>query len=241
MRTKTLILSALLGALGSVAVQAQTNVYSLNAVGYINVTLYPGYNLVTCPLIASPDNTLNTIFNNSGGLYNGDTIYIFQNGVGYSGTVQGRANEWGTGGAGGTNTITPGQAVFFFNHGTTNITNTFVGTVPSGGTNSLVAGYNLVGSMVPTSGDLYSNSISALSNTTPNIGDLLYVFDPTQQRYTFAYKVVSVAASRNGTSPWQESAGGDPVTAGPGEGFFYLNTTTTSTAINWVENFSVSQ
>jgi len=239
MRTKTLILSALLGALGSVAVQAQTNVYSLNAVGYINVTLYPGYNLVTCPLLASPDNTINTLFNNSTATYNGDSIYLFQNGVGYSLITQGRAGSWNNGG--GTNTILPGQAIFYFNHGTTNITNTFVGTVPSGGTNVLVPGYNLVGSMVPTSGDLYSNSISALSNTTPNIGDLLYVFDPTQQKYTFAYKVVSVAASRNGTSPWQETAGGDPVTAGPSEGFFYLNNNTSSVSINWVENFSVSQ
>jgi hypothetical protein len=239
MRTKTLILSALLGALGSVAVQAQTNVYSLNAVGYINVTLYPGYNLVTCPLLASPDNTINTLFNNASDIYNGDSIYLFQGGVGYSLITQGRAGSWSS--SGGTNTIAPGQAVFFFNHGTTNITNTFVGTVPSGGTNILVPGYNLVGSMVPTSGDLYSNSISALSNTTPNIGDLLYVFDATQQTYTFAYKVVSVAASRNGTSPWQETAGGDPVIPSPGEGFFYLNNTTTSTPINWVENFSVSQ
>jgi len=239
MRTKTLILSALLGALGSVAVQAQTNVYSLNAVGYINVTLYPGYNLVTCPLICTPDNTINTLFNNSTGLYNGDSIYIFQNGHGYTLITQGRANSWSS--SGGTQTITNGEAVFFFNHGTTNVTNTFVGTVPSGGTNLLGPGYNLVGSIVPTSGDLYSNSISALSNTTPNIGDLLYVFDATQQKYTFAYKVVSPAAAHNGTSPWQESAGGDPVIAGPGEGFFYLNNTATSTTINWVENFSVSQ
>jgi hypothetical protein len=239
MRTKTLLLSALLGALGSVSMQAQTNVYSLNVVGYVNVTLYPGYNMITCPLIASPDNTINTLFNNSGGAFNGDSIYIFQNGVGYSLITEGRAGSWNNGG--GTNSILPGQAVFYFNHNSTNETNAFVGTVPSGSlTNTLVPGYNLVGSIVPTSGDLYSNSISALSNTTPNVGDLLYVFQAPIQSYTNAYKVVNLAVAHNGTSPWQESQGGDPIISTPGEGFFYFNSSTTA-SIEWVENYSVSQ
>ena len=63
MRTKTLALSALLGALGTAGALAQ-NVYSLNAVGYINVTLAPGYNIVTCPLIVSPTNTVANLFPN---------------------------------------------------------------------------------------------------------------------------------------------------------------------------------
>jgi hypothetical protein len=248
MRTKTLLLSALLGAMGSVAVQAQTNVYSLNAVGYITTTLYPGYNLITVPLITAVDtntglpNTLETLFNNSTGAYNGDSVYIFANPPGsYTVIAQGKADKWGTGGVDGTNQINPGQAVFYFNHGTTNITNIFVGTVPSGGTNVLVPGYNLVGSMVPTSGDLFSNSISALSNATPNIGDLVYVYDPVLQVYSSIYKAVALAASHNGNSPWQFSAGGDPSITNVGTGFFYFNNSSTSTSINWVENYSVSQ
>jgi hypothetical protein len=111
--------------------------------------------------------------------------------------------------------------------------------VPSGGTNVLVPGYNLVGSMVPTSGDLYSNSISALSNVPPNKGDIVYVFDATSQGYSAAYK--ATPAAPNGNSPWSLAAGGDPSIPGPGAGFFYLNNTTTSTSLNWVENYSVSQ
>jgi hypothetical protein len=237
MRTKTLILSALLGALGSVAVQAQTNVYSLNAVGYINVTLYPGYNLVTCPLLASPDNTINTLFSDSTGIYNGDSIYLFTGGQGYSLITKAVLGTWNN--SGGTNTLSPGTACFFFNAHGTNITNTFVGTVSSGGTNLLVPGYNLVGSMVPTSGDLYSNSISALSNVPPNKGDLVYVFDPLTQGYSGAYK--STPATPNGNSPWNAAAGGDPSISADSDGFFYLNNTTTATTLNWVENFSVSQ
>ncbi len=237
MRTKTLLLSALLGTIGSVAVQAQTNVYSLNAVGYITQVLQPGYNLITCPLLASPDNTINTLFSDTNGVYNGDSIYLFTGGFGYSLITKAVLGTWNNGG--GTNTLMPGTACFFFNHTTTSVTNIFVGTVPSGGTNVLVPGYNLVGSMVPTSGDLYSNSISALSNVPPNKGDLVYVFDPATQGYSAAYK--ATPATPNGNSPWSLAAGGDPSIPSVGDGFFYLNNTTTSTPLNWVENYSVSQ
>jgi hypothetical protein len=237
MRTKTLLLSALLGAVGSVAVQAQTNVYSLNAVGYIQQILEPGYNLITCPLLASPDNTINTLFSDTNGVYNGDSIYLWTfQGTSYSVITKAVLGTWNNGG--GTNTLMPGAACFFLNAHGTNITNYFVGTVPTGGTNVLVPGYNLVGSMVPTSGDLYSNSISALSNVPPNKGDLVYVFDAASQGYSAVYK--ATPAAPNGNSPWS-AATGDPSIPGPGAGFFYLNNTTTSTPLNWVENYSVSQ
>ncbi len=57
MRTKTLALSAILGALGTAAALAQsTNVYSINSVGYINTT-FPAssYTILTCPLICGTD------------------------------------------------------------------------------------------------------------------------------------------------------------------------------------------
>ena len=46
MRTKTLILSAVAGFIGCAAALADTNVYSLNAVGYINVTCQPGFTMI---------------------------------------------------------------------------------------------------------------------------------------------------------------------------------------------------
>jgi hypothetical protein len=241
MRTKTVLLSALLGALGSVSVHAQ-NVYSLNAVGYINETIYPGYNLISCPLITSPDQTLNTILPNgtgTGGPYDGDTVYFFSPTSGYT-TTQGRAA--GTGGTGwtangSTNIIAPGTGFWLYSGNSNNVTVTLVGTVPSGPmTNALQVGYNLVSSIVPMSGDLYSNSISAFTNVNP--GDTLYLFDPTVQSYTKAYKAVNPAIAGNGGSPWKLSAGGDPVIPNVGQAFFYLSS---SSLINWVENYSVSQ
>jgi hypothetical protein len=58
MRTKTLALSTILSALGAASVVAQNNVYSLNAVGYINVSCPPGYSILTCPLIVGVDNSV---------------------------------------------------------------------------------------------------------------------------------------------------------------------------------------
>jgi len=241
MRTKTVLLSALLGALGSVSVHAQ-NVYSLNAVGYINETIYGGYNIISCPLLCTDpsgaqDNQVSNILNNSSGQFNGSTLYFFSGGAN-SGSTQGRTGSWANNG--GTNVLAPGVAVWL--HATSNMTVTFVGSVATGPvTNVLNPGYNLVSSIVPTSGDYYSNSISSLSNITANISDALSVYDPTQQEFTFEYTVESLGAARNGNSPWATSHHGDPVVPNVGEGFFYFNNTSTSTPIDWVENYSVNQ
>jgi len=254
MRTKTLALSALLGMLGSASVMAQsTNVYSVNAVGYINVTLYPGYNIVTCPLIASPDNTIATLLNNLSGAYQSGpkhaSVTSYTDGVGFTGSDTAGSASGGTAGwqNNGTITINPGQAVFFFNPlpiaTGTNMTATFVGTVPqtstptnsqlpNGLTNYLVHGYNLVGSAVPVSGDIVTNTISALPGAN---FDFVLIFDPT--------KVGSVQGGY-GTQGEIEYTGGSwpanhPILSGPSEGFWYNHHSATTTNV-WVENFSVN-
>jgi len=227
MRTKTILLSALLGTLGSVSLMAQssTNVYSLNVVGYINVTVEPGYNIVSCPLIASPDNTLNTLLPNSTGAYKGWKVYFFSGGV-YSQIESGSKSGWALG---GTNTIEPGKAVFVENTFTTNVTVTFVGTVPSGTiTNTLAPGFNLVGSVLPASGDLVTNSLTQLTNAVK--GDKVYVNDPVNG-YTSPGGVYT--AAKSGFTP------SNPTIPNVGEGFFYQNNNG-STALNWVESFSAS-
>jgi len=243
MRTKTLLLSALLGALGSVSVHAQ-NVYSLNAVGYINVTLEPGWTILTCPLIASPDNTIATLLNNTAGAYQSATgkalVYAFSGGV-YSGSdtagkLSGGAAGWQNN---GTITLNPGEAVFFFNPnpiGTgANMTATFVGTVPTGTlTTPLIPGYNLVGSQVPVTGDLVTNSLSTLTNGQKN--DFIYTYDSDAGSAT-------TQIGYGGQNVYHPAAGGwsagDPTITNVYNGFFYYNATTTGTTNNWVENYSV--
>src|SRR5260370_14962017 len=63
MRTKTLLLTAALAAAGALSSMAQSNVYSLNIVGYVNLTLSPGFNLVSTPLLASASD-VNTVLTN---------------------------------------------------------------------------------------------------------------------------------------------------------------------------------
>jgi hypothetical protein len=72
MRTLTKIAS--LSALAAMALSARSQgVYSLNAVGYINLQIYAGNNLIANQLSDTPDNTLDTIFAN-GGVLAGSTF-----------------------------------------------------------------------------------------------------------------------------------------------------------------------
>lgn len=241
-----MLLSALLGAIGSVSVMAQTNVYSLNAVGYINVTLLPGFNQVTVPLICSPDNTVGTVLNNSNGALTGSQVYFYTPSGGYDvpDTAKSTSGKFGTTNANGwafngTNVAAPGVGFWFDNVGTSNLVVTFVGTVPTGPvTNALVSGFNLVGSVVPMSGDLASNSISSLTNY--NIGDQVYTFDPTQPPAS-AYTIYSSATGKFAGHGYlgQWTANGDPIIPAVGQGFWYNNNSVTT--VNWVENYSVSQ
>ena len=67
MRTKTLILAAALTAAGLASSLAQSNVYSLNVVGYVNKTLTGGslFSVVNNPLNTT-NNTLAGIFGAGG-------------------------------------------------------------------------------------------------------------------------------------------------------------------------------
>ncbi len=220
-----MLLSALLGTLGSVSLMAQsTNVYSLNAVGYINVTVEPGFNIVSCPLIASPDNTINTLLTNGTGQFKKWGFFAFNPASGsYDTEAIGTGTGW-TGG--GTNTLAPGQAAWLFNPSSVATNITFVGTVPSGSiTNSISPGFNLISSVLPTSGNIVTNTL--MNFTTQVKKDQVFTFNATTQTYNPA----DIATATGWTA--------DPVQANVGGGFWYVNNT--NVVNNWVENFSVGQ
>lgn len=225
MRTKALLLSALVGALGAVAVNAQTNVYSLNAVGYINITAYPGFNLISCPLIGSPDNSLNTLLPDTNGQDKSWQVY-FYNPTATPSYQQISGGPHGWAGTSGTNTLSPGQAAWLFNPSNTSYTVTFVGTVPTGSipTTLYASSFNLVSSAVPASGDLVTNPITAFSTQTK--GDQVYTYNPTN---TPAYTQYSVGA--HGFLP------GNPQIPSVGTGFWYFNAQATNNT--WTENFTL--
>lgn len=219
-----MLLSALLGTLGSVSLMAQsTNVYSLNAVGYINVTVQPGYNIVSCPLIASPDNTINTLLPQGTSQYKKWQFWGFSPATGY---VEELGQPNGTWSKGGTSTLNPGQAGWLFNPGANPSNITFVGTVPSGSlTNALApSSFNLVSSVLPTSGDLLTNPL--INFTTATKKDQVWMYTPGTG---FKDTILQPAG-------W---SAGDPVQSTVGGGFFYFNASTSTN--NWVESFSVGQ
>jgi len=226
MRTKTILLSALLGGLGSVSLMAQsTNVYSLNAVGYINVTVQPGFNIVSCPLIASPDNTINTLLTNGTGQYKKWQFWGYSPATGHYTEELGQPTSWN---AGGNSVLAPGQAAWLYNPGANPSNITFVGTVPSGSlTNTLISkSFNLVSSILPTSGDLVTNPLTSLTAVTSK--DQVWMYTPGPGGHY-------VETVKN-PSGWNA---GDPVQAIVGGGFWYFNNAATNN--NWVESFSVGQ
>ncbi len=237
MRTKTLLLTAGLTALGSAALMAQTNVYSVNAVGYINVVCPPGFSMIADQLIGPTNNQIGTIMSDAAG--NLDNVYIYKyNGSGFTSdhgasATSSFANNWANGGV---ITLNPGEAAWFKNPTSTPITNTFVGTVPTGTLTNAIAGggaYTMLSSVVPQGGDLATN----LGLTNFNNLDQIFVFNPTTQQYqTFNVNFNTGASGYNSDF---EGNGGDPQLA-VGQGFWY-HAATASPPITWTRTFNVNQ
>jgi hypothetical protein len=150
MRTKALLLAAAFAAAGVATSTAQ--VYSVNAVGYVNVDLTPGFNMVSNPLNAA-DNSIKAIYKNvQGGVPVGYKIFAFNSATGSYDTIlwndldgifepDDLASK----------PITPGNGVFVYlpsNAATTKLT--FVGEVPQGTlSNPLPKGFSIKASQVP--------------------------------------------------------------------------------------------
>jgi hypothetical protein len=196
-------------------------VYSVNIVGYVNLTLGPGYSLVANQLNASPNNGLDAVFPSvplesqvQKFVNNNFTVDI------YDGT------SWLDGGTGdpSTTTVSPGEGFFFFNPTATAITSTLVGEVITGNgiTVPLPAGYSLVSSKVPQ--DI---SLTA-ANGFPQVLEMQY------QSFTGTGFNVLI----NDGAGWLDAATGDPADARPtvGQGFFIFNPD--ATAHNWVRDFN---
>jgi hypothetical protein len=120
-------------------IAASAQVYSVNVVGYVNVNLTPGFNLIANPLNNTTGNDLNTLIPNP---EFGAAVYA------YDGTQFVPSSFFG---AWDPNlTLAPGQG--FFIQVSQETTVTFVGEVLQGAASNMTvpAGLSLLGSMVPT-------------------------------------------------------------------------------------------
>jgi hypothetical protein len=167
MRTKTLLLAAAFSAVGAATAMAQ--VYSVNAVGYVNTALKKGFNLIANPLDAGADNTVAKLL---AGVPDGTVVYTYAPGSGYSvNTLD--LGEWSNPNA----TLVPGQG--FFVRTPSAVTVTFVGEVKQGNLSTpLAKGFNLVASQVPQAGKISTDLKLSVAD-----GDLVYKFNADTQGY----------------------------------------------------------
>jgi hypothetical protein len=206
MRTKTLLLTAALGLAGIASSMAQ--VYSVNAVGYVNVTTPISANPSTFLLAGNPlngtNNALTTILPTAP---EGTRIYLFR-----AGTFE--IKEYSFGAWDADTTINPGEGFFVeFPTGTPSpATLTFVGEVPQGTlVNTLPPGFSLRSSIVPQAG-----AITAVLGLTATEGDRVYQFDRATQSYDISeFSFGAWDAEPNvqvAEGFWYENVSGAPIT-----------------------------
>jgi hypothetical protein len=220
MRTKTILLSGVVAALSGASLMAQ--VYSLNAVGYINVTVPNGFSIIADQLYSVNQSTpqyISPLLDSQllDGAHNGVEIFKYSPTSGYTTLI---TTSGGWAGPASTTTLNPGEAVFIYNPFPTNLTLTFVGQVPQGSlTNTLLQNFNLASSIVPQAG-----AVDSALGLTPHAGDEVFLYDSVNGYSTF----IAV------TSGW---AGGVAPNPAVGQGFFYY--TGNAAGVSWTRTFTV--
>jgi len=212
-------MAAALVAAGTLASNAQ--VYSVNAVGYVNKTVAKGtFALLSNPLNAS-NNTVSNILNN---VPDDTALYIWDT-AGKKFLIDSYNSAFGGWQTLGNSNINPGSGFFIKAPAAADVKLTFVGEVPQGtGANALqtplVPGFQIVSSQVPQAG-----TITDLGYT-PQDQDSVYQFNTSKQ----GYDIYQYDATFGSWSP-------DLKPLDVGEAVF-LNT---SKAGTWTRNFTVNQ
>jgi hypothetical protein len=231
MRTKVLLCAAAMAA-GLASLSAQ-NVYSLNVVGYVNVTLpAQQFYAVANPLDASLGGTVaggnditNLFSTAAGNIAANSSIATFNSAlVDYDPaiTFNGKSGTWNANLA-----MPPGASALYFNAGATATVVTFVGQVAQG--NYTVAtlpaqAFKLAGSPVPLGGDI--SDLNTKLGLVPSANDSIATFNGATVDW-------NPAVTWNGKSSTWNSA----LTINPGQGFLYFNAS--ASPKTWVSNFTV--
>lgn len=226
MKTKALLLAGILLATGVASTTAQ--VYSVNAVGYVSVTLAPGeFKIIGNPLNnvtnGVQSNTLNEILPNAPN--NVVNIYRFSAGTQSYSLHTKRSSGWSNGGA--TVAINPGEGFFIQNTALTNITLTFVGEVPQGSSLSItVLGgtFNLVAPHVPIGGLVETDLGLPVTSANNSNAEQVYLYRGG------AYQLFTRRLT------W---ASGQQPSLNVGEGFFYRPNNLDATK-QWTKSFTTS-
>jgi len=209
MRTKTLILAAVLSVAGAATSSAQ--VYSVNMVGYINLQIPRGFSMIANQLnnTATGGNTVSNLF---AGAPEGTTLYTFNPATqGYAANTY-DIGEWTNPGF----LLTAGEGAFIL--APSAFTNTLVGEVVLSSSITVPQGFSIKSSVIPQAGSLVTNLNFPVAE-----GDTIYRFNNATGQYT---------ANTFDIGEW--SAGAAPV-PNVGESFFVLTLATKT----WTRSFSV--
>jgi hypothetical protein len=224
MKAKTLLIAAATLAVGAITSQAQ--VYSQNVVGYINVQLTNGFNLVANQLDLDGTGTNNTIGGVLGTNFPVNTTKVSTWDPATSGyrTVTLLASGWSSGSAGPyiKNAIQPGGSFFVQVASPTNFT--IVGTVLPNATNNTVypSQYQMTAYKWPVSGYLTTNLNYAPNAPIGTTYDTVLQWNPATQGFVTHKKLAAT---------WQA---GSPL-LGVAEGFFLIPNQSTT----WTNGFTI--
>ncbi len=212
MRTKVLLGAAALAAGLATSAMAQSNVYSLNVVGYYNVPLAASQKLMIANQLNTTNNTLGALIPAPA-----DSSSFFK----YSGGFQsyqydGLGGQWDPD---GNATLNPGEGGFFVSPQATTLT--FVGEVLQGNlTNTLPIGVKVLrSSVVPQQG-----GITTVLGLPGEDSDSLFTYSGGYASYQY-----------DGLgNQWDPT---EPV-INVGQAFFYVKANS-SVSSNWIRNFTV--
>lgn len=228
MKAKALLLAAAVLAVGATTSMAQ--VYSANAVGYVNLTLPPGFSLIANPL----DNTNNGLNTLLPGMPNNSRVYRFDNGANYVvSTYLTAVGRWTS-----NMVFNPGDGFFVFVAGANPVNVTFVGEVPQGNlVNDLTAGiFQIKGSQVPQALPL------GRPNSTVGVATLEYPAVVNDQVFLFSNTTGYSVATYRQIGPNQLWTGTGVTADGPvipvAAGFFLFRAP--AGTADWTRTFSVN-
>jgi hypothetical protein len=239
MRTKTLLLTAAVGMVGIATSLAQ--VYSVNAVGYVNLTLRsnPGGptlgTIIANPLIGT-NNSLNTILTLPD-THDGTVIYRFDPATqNYKDPISYIAGFGWLAVDEADLVINPGEAFWIYPQGPDPLSITFVGDVPQGALSNPLPPANKLSmrsSQVPQQAPLGSTGDTTTLQFAGDDGDVVYIFDPAIQNYKDPYSFID---GFGWLGPDGDEKG--PI-IGVGTGFF-VQKSPTAVKTSWDRTFNVN-
>jgi len=212
-------------AAGLATAMAQSNVYSLNVVGYYNVTVPQGKYYMIANQLNTTNNQIQYVMPTAQD-FTGFFKYV---GGGYQSTTYYGADLGGSGWDQPTFTLNPGETGFIQDPGTPGgQTLTFVGEVLQG----------VLSNNIPTGATCFRSSIVPQQGTPK---DFLVPAEDFDTLYLYAgsgYQSTTYYGTDLGGNGWDYDPSGNGPTIAVGEGFAYLKAAG-NTMNAWVRNFTV--